>query len=108
MSIIVDDELRLVKLILDIAAELFNAKKENKKLKDFAKEIFESHPDGSLDGGDIQDIAVNHGLLIETTVYAPCQPEGCRCSEYYLSGDFKKGISCFRLASFLKDKETSE
>ena len=86
-------------------AEIDRLKEENKKLLAFAKEILENHPGVELNAIDIQDISVKHGLLIETTVYEPCNPEGCSCNEFYSSDEFKDGISCFRLAPFLKSDD---
>ncbi|MFK3971055.1 DUF3850 domain-containing protein [Pseudomonas sp. NPDC087358] len=51
-------------------------------LREFAKEIITAAYDGvSYDGGDIQDIAVKHGLLRSERHTAPCG-EHCACSEY--------------------------
>lgn len=46
---------------------------------------------GDLDGGWLQDKAIECGLLEEATVSAPCG-ENCRCAEY---GDFPQ--RCLRL-----------
>ncbi len=45
----------------------------------FANEILE-HQDGSLDGCDIQDFGVKHGLLVKFTATEPCG-EDCACAE---------------------------
>lgn len=51
---------------------------------------------GDLDGGWIQDEAVRCGLLIETTVHAPCGDE-CLCAE---SGDFP--MRCYKYSDEIR------
>jgi hypothetical protein len=65
-------------------------------LQRFAAGILGDDEIGSLDGGDIQDIAEACGLLVPTEVTAACG-EACRCAEY---GDFPQ--TCFRYSPALK------
>ena len=51
------------------------------------------------DGGEIQDTALALGLVVRTTVDAPCG-ETCRCAEY---GDFP--ATCFRMAPWMAPME---
>ena len=50
---------------------------------------------GDWDGGDLQDVMVDCGLLDEVTMAAPCGEE-CRCREFYSEKDFP--ITCFRIS----------
>lgn len=50
------------------------------KLRAFAQEII-ACTDGTVDGCDIEDIAVKHGLLEMRTVDKACS-EDCRCAEF--------------------------
>lgn len=59
----------------------------------FVREMFDDRERGDWDGGEIQDVAEKHGVLIRTTVTEPCDPEHCVCAEY---GEFP--LECFRLA----------
>ena len=68
----------------------------------FVFDILEDFPDiATLDGFDIQDIAVVRKVLIPTTVYKPCLEEGCNCAEFYSDDDFKAGATCYKLADWL-------
>lgn len=65
--------------------------KEVQELRGFARRVLRVWPDGDLDGGDLQDAAVEAGLLIQRQVTEiPCGP-GCRCVDYYDDDDFKAG-----------------
>jgi hypothetical protein len=67
----------------------------------FARHMIEIAWDGhDADGGEIQGRAVEAGMLVPTTVDAPCG-ETCRCVEY---GEFP--ATCYRLAPWMT--ETSE
>lgn len=68
---------------------------ELRPLRAFAQDIMSSWPEGGLDGGDIQDLAVKHGLLAPVTVTEPCG-ENCCCAEY---ADFPQ--QCFRRTALL-------
>jgi hypothetical protein len=47
---------------------------------------------GSLDGGELQGLLVDVGVLVPIQVDEPCG-EGCNCAEF---GDFP--MTCYRLA----------
>jgi len=49
-----------------------------RQLRAFALDILAEHT-GSLDGCDIEEIAVKHGLLEERVVVEPCS-ENCDCA----------------------------
>ncbi len=76
------------------------------KLLDFANGIFETAdwPDGGdIDGFELQEIAVKHGLLIEVTRHAPCG-DVCSCAVSCNDEDFKRGVQCFNKAEWLSIK----
>lgn len=57
---------------------------ELSRLRDFAQAIMEAAdwPEGGdVEGGQIQDIAEEHGLLVKTEQTKPCG-EDCWCLEY--------------------------
>lgn len=43
---------------------------ENGRLKSFAREVIEAMWEGDIDGSDIQELAVKHGLIFETVATA--------------------------------------
>lgn len=74
------------------------------KLRGFAQELFEDWPAYlGVDGFDLQDIAVRHGLLVETTQFKPCsEVEGqCSCVNYYANHEWLEGVTCYRKSHLL-------
>jgi len=49
--------------IADLCKDLMRAEAELAALKGFARDVMEAWPDGGVDGGELQDIALRHGLL---------------------------------------------
>lgn len=87
---------RYVTTILDVFAE-------RDKLRAFAQDIMDDWPDvGTLDGFDLQELAVKHGLLAETIHHKPCAEEGCNCAEMCDERDWQEGVQCYRATSLLK------
>ncbi len=68
-------------------------KRENATLRKFASDIIENHH-GSLDGADIEDIAVKHRLLELRKITESCSEE-CACAEFGFPAD------CYRKAGAL-------
>ena len=69
---------------------------ENERLRAFAVEIMDHWPDGDVDGGELQDIAVAHGLLVANNPQEPCG-DNCRCVEYYAPDEWETGdVVCYR------------
>ena len=66
---------------------------ENKKLRAFAKDIMEAWPDGCIEGDDLQEIAVKHGMLAPEIRHEPCG-EWCQCNSMNCldSDDWKGGV----------------
>ena len=70
-------------------------------LAKFALGILEDWPDmGYLDGGDLQEIAVKHNILIPHIVHGPCC-DNCFCSEFYGNEEWQEGVTCYRIADWL-------
>jgi hypothetical protein len=74
--------------------------KDIDKLRGFARDIMDLWPDGNLEFGDIQEIAVKHGILKEEIIYKEC--ENCSCTQYYDEDDFKNGVVCYRKSDLIK------
>lgn len=71
------------------------------KLRAFAQDVMQAWPEGDLDGGELQDAAVRHGLLRETHPAEPCG-ENCWCAEYYGDDEFKDGGAiCYKPTELL-------
>ena len=87
-------------------AEIDRQAHQLKALRGFANKLCESVFDGgSLDGSDIQDMMLEHGLLIAEIMNEPCEKGSsrCRCQEYCSSEDFKNGVECYRKTPVLKE-----
>ena len=70
-------------------------------LAKFALKVLEEWPGmGSLDGGDLQEIAVANNILIPHIVHGPCCEE-CFCNEFYDDEEWREGVTCYRLAEWL-------
>lgn len=90
---------RYVTTVLEVYAE-------RDKLRAFAQDIMEGWPDvGTLDGFDLQELAVKHGLLAETTHHKPCAEEGCNCASMVDERDWKEGVQCYRATALLKPSQ---
>lgn len=73
------------------------ARAEFEALRAFASEIVSgAFEGGSFDGGDVQDMAVKHGLLFIEHRDEACG-EVCACSEYGFPSD------CYRKTELLDD-----
>jgi hypothetical protein len=70
----------------------------------FARDVLENWPDGGVDGFDLQDLAIKHGLLVPEQRAAPCSDDegACRCAEYYSAEEWAEGITCYRRAEWLR------
>ena len=74
-------------------------------LQAFARDILADWPEfAGLDGGDIQELAVKHGLLqLKTPAPAePCSNFSCSCAEYYDAADFADGsVQCYEFTALV-------
>lgn len=86
--------------------EIKEMQDEKSKLRAFANEIMSHWPEGGVDGADIQDYAIKHGLIEPVTRHNPCS-ESCYCSEFVSAEEFKHGITCFVKTELLKCKDQS-
>ena len=75
---------------------------ENTKLRAFAVEVMEAWPEGGIEGDDLQEIAVKHGMLAPETRFEPCG-EWCNCNSMngLDSDDWKGGVECYRRTALL-------
>ncbi len=73
-----------------------------KALQAFAQDIMSNWPEGDIDGGDLQEIAVKHGLLKPVMMDRPCS-EDCHCQEFYSSAEWP--VECFRKTDLLSSEE---
>ena len=79
---------------------------ENKKLRAFAREVMESWPDGGIEGDDLQEIAVKHGMLAPEIRHEPCG-EWCNCNAGVDvdGGEWERGVECYRRTALLTGGE---
>lgn len=82
-----------------LAAEVRRLEVERDRLRGFAQAVMEVWPEGDMDCGDLQDIAVNHGILEPQQMASPCS-ESCYCAEYYGPDDWP--ITCYRHTELMK------
>lgn len=69
------------------------------KLRGFARDVFMSWPDiDHLDGFDLQEMGIKHGILLPIQVDEPCG-ELCACADYYELEEFP--VTCYELADFM-------
>ncbi len=68
---------------------------ELEALRRFAERMLDNWPIGGVDGGELQEAAIECGLLVAHHVHAPCA-EDCRCTEYYSADDWADGVTCYR------------
>jgi hypothetical protein len=74
------------------------AARPNSKLKALARKLAEVCWDGgTLDGGELQDLLIEAGVLIDVVAMTPCG-ENCRCREYGVEPPWV----CYRLAEAFK------
>ena len=60
-------------------------------------------PDGGIEGDDLQEIAVKHGMLAPETLFEPCG-EWCNCNAGVDvdGGEWERGVECFRRTALLR------
>jgi hypothetical protein len=65
----------------------------------FSRKVIKAAIEGmDVDGGDVQDWAIEAGLLVATEMTAPCDPDHCPCEE---RGDFPQ--TCYRFGAALSE-----
>jgi hypothetical protein len=60
--------------------QLEAAQADNARLQAFAQAVMLSWPDHDVDGGDLQEIAERHSLIVPVEVTEPCS-DNCPCAE---------------------------
>lgn len=84
--------------------------------EEFAWAILKDWPESDPDMGDIQDLAIKHGLLIGEQRDKPCC-ENCWCAEYHGTtatndnpdgGRFDEPITCYRRAGGASPEEATK
>ena len=80
---------------------------ELEKLRAFSLDVMQAWPEGDVDGGELQNAALRHGLIRAKTP-APTQPcgDGCTCAEYY--GDMSDGVTCYEKTELLTQNGQGE
>lgn len=73
---------------------------ELERLRAFARRVLQVWPEGDLDGGELQQAAVEAGLLVPEQRCAPCG-EHCQCVEYHGHDGMVEEFTCYRLAPSL-------
>ncbi len=70
-------------------------------LRTFAQAVMEAWPYGDVDGGWLQDKALELGLLEKRE--DQCQPcgESCLCAESVGPEEFAQGVTCYRKTALL-------
>lgn len=89
------------------AEEIERLLAKNETLRAFARDVMAAGPDGDVDGGALQEIAVTHGLLVPETRTEPCGDE-CACAEYYTRAEMADGVTCYRRAPLLRPQGTAD
>jgi hypothetical protein len=90
------------------ALEAKKLEAERDLLRAFAQAVMVEWPETyDLDGGDLQDIAVKHGLLKTLEVTEPCG-EHCFCAEYHGDFDAPGGVTCYRRTPLLTGNPAAE
>lgn len=81
--------------------ELLELMEEVRKLRAFAQGVMAAWPLGDVGGGELQELALRHGLLAPEQRTEPCG-EGCNCVEYWSAAEFAEGQICYRRTALLK------
>jgi hypothetical protein len=73
-----------------------------KALASFARDVLSNWPEGGIDGADLQELGIKHGLLILKSP-GPKEPcgEDCMCAEYFSDAEWAQGVPCYRYAEAL-------
>lgn len=74
---------------------------ETERLRDFARDVMSAWPHGDLDGGDLQDAAIKHGLLQPEQRTDRCG-EVCYCADCLLPDEMAAGFTCYRRVEWLR------
>lgn len=88
-----------------LRAELERVRGERDELRAYSQATLRDWPESTPEEGDLQELAVEHGLLFEVEVHEPCG-EACFCAE---NGDFDGGpMTCLRPTPLLTGEPPAE
>lgn len=92
--------------VAELSIEVQEIKAERDALRAFAQDLTKEWPDEiGMDGFDLQDLLVKHGLIAEKCPKPtkPCaQGEGaCNCASYYAPDEWAGGVVCYRRTALL-------
>ena len=73
---------------------------ERDALRKFAQKVMESWPTSGMEALDLEEAALESGLIAPVTRYEPCGDE-CTCAEAYHESAFKNGMDCFQKTALL-------
>jgi hypothetical protein len=81
------------------------------RLRAFSIAILSGWPESSVDGFEIQDLAIEHGLLAlkVPAPTKPCREEGCWCAEYHgvdFNNEFEEPVKCYTRTPLLLGEAT--
>jgi len=57
---------------------------------------------GDIDGATFQELAEKHGIFVPEIRHTPCG-ESCSCAQVCNDSDWKRGVTCYRTAKWLKE-----
>lgn len=84
-----------------MTTEPLSAIAERDALRRFAQEVMEAWPEGGIEGDDLQEIAVEHGLLAKVLKFQPCG-DNCACADSRPDPDeWDEGVTCYRRTALL-------
>lgn len=76
------------------------------KLRRFAQRVMENWPEGGIDGGGLQEIAIECGLLMakDPPPTSPCG-DNCTCADVVDADEWAEGVLCYRRTALLDDPQ---
>lgn len=85
-------------------AEIERMRERMTKLHKFSDGVLREWPDVGMDGFDIQELAIECGLLAEKSPRPTEQcGECCNCAEYFSDNEWVEGVRCYRKTAALTD-----
>lgn len=77
---------------------------EVEALRAFAQGVMQAWPYGDVDGGSLQALALQHGLLERRPEQHQSCGENCLCAESVGPEEFAEGVVCYRKTALLTGK----
>jgi len=84
------------------ADEIEFLRAEIASLRAFARDVMSAWPHSDIDGCDLQEMAIKHGLIALKDP-APTEPcgDGCMCADYATPEEFARGVDCYAKTKLL-------